>query len=61
MQNKTNEALESLRGALQQSAERLAKDPKAPNLYSNVAGDARFGSLRADPRFSNLLESLKPK
>lgn len=61
MQNKTNEALESLRGALQQSAERLAKDPKAPNLLSNLAGDARFSALRADPRFSILLESLKPK
>jgi tetratricopeptide (TPR) repeat protein len=61
MQHKTNEAMETLRGALQQNAERLAKDPKAPNLYDNVLSDARFASLRASPQFSNLLASMKPK
>jgi tetratricopeptide (TPR) repeat protein len=61
MQNKTNEALESLRSALQQNAERLAKDPKAPNIYSNIAGDARFATLRGDPRVSNLLQTMRPK
>jgi tetratricopeptide (TPR) repeat protein len=61
MQHKTNEAMETLRGALQQNAERLAKDPKAPNLYDNFLSDARFASLRASPQFSNLLASMKPK
>src|SRR4029453_10144306 len=55
MQNKTNEALESLRGALQQNAERLAKDPKAPNIPAGAAGDTRFALLHSMPQFSNLL------
>jgi thioredoxin-like negative regulator of GroEL len=61
MQNKTAEAIEMLRSALQQSSQRLARDPKSPNLYSNAIGDARFASLRAMPEFAKVLDSFKPK
>jgi len=47
-----------LRGALQQSAERLAKDPKAANLHSNVVTDPRFAALRGLPQFNSLIEAL---
>jgi hypothetical protein len=50
-----------LRSALQQSSQRLARDPKSPNLYSNAIGDARFASLRAMPEFAKVLDSFKPK
>jgi tetratricopeptide (TPR) repeat protein len=61
LQNKSPEAVDALRIALQQSAQRLTKDPKAANLYSNAVGDARFGTLRAHPDFAKLLDSFKPK
>jgi len=61
MQNKSNEAIATLRMALQQSAQRLERDPRSPNLYSNVLGDPRFAPLRALPEFSKVLDSFKPK
>ncbi len=61
MQNKSNEAIEMLRSALQQSSKRLERDPKAPNLYSNALGDARFAALRALPEFTKVLDTFKPK
>jgi tetratricopeptide (TPR) repeat protein len=61
LQNKTTQALETLRSALEQSSNRLERDPKAPNLYSNAVGDPRFAALRALPEFNKVLESFKPK
>jgi thioredoxin-like negative regulator of GroEL len=61
MQNKSNEAIASLRTALQQSSQRLARDPNSPNLYSNALGDPRFASLRPMPEFAKVLDSFKPK
>ncbi|HYV33209.1 MAG TPA: hypothetical protein VEO53_19130, partial [Candidatus Binatia bacterium] len=61
MQNKTTQALETLRSALQQSSQRLEHDPKAANLYSNALGDSRFAALRSLPDFAKLLDSFKPK
>jgi tetratricopeptide (TPR) repeat protein len=60
-QNKSTEALESLRGALQQSSQRLEKNPAALNLYSNALGDGRFAALRSLPDFNKVLDSFKPK
>lgn len=60
-QNKTAQALESLRTALQQSSKRLEKNPSALNLYSNALGDGRFASLRSQPEFSKLLDAHKPR
>ena len=60
-QNKTTQALDSLRTALQQSSQRLEKNPAALNLYSNALGDTRFASLRAQPEFTKLLDSHKPR
>ena len=51
----------SLRAALEQSAQRLEKEPKAANLYSNAVGDTRFAALRASPEFTKMLDSFKPK
>ena len=61
MQNKTTQALDTLRSALQQSSQRLEHDPKAANLYSNALGDSRFAALRSLPDFAKLLDSFKPK
>jgi thioredoxin-like negative regulator of GroEL len=61
LMNKTNEAIDALRNALQQSAKRQARDPNTPNLYSNALGDTRFGNLRALPEFAKVLDSFKPK
>lgn len=61
MQNKSTQAIATLRSALQQSSQRLARDPKAPNLYSNALGDARFAPLRALPEFTQVLDTFKPK
>jgi len=61
MLNKSNEAIETLRSALQQSSQRLARDPNSPNLYSNALGDPRFAALRPLPEFAKVLDSFKPK
>ncbi len=61
MQNKTTQALTTLQTALQQSSQRLERDPKAANLYSNAMGDTRFAALRGLPDFNKLLDSFKPK
>jgi thioredoxin-like negative regulator of GroEL len=59
--NKNTEAIQTLRTALEQSAQRLEKDPKSPNLYSNALGDSRFAPLRALPDYNKMLEGFKPK
>jgi thioredoxin-like negative regulator of GroEL len=61
MQNKSNQALATLRTALDQSAKRLATDGKAVNLYSNALSDQRFAALRGWPEFTKLIASYQPK
>jgi thioredoxin-like negative regulator of GroEL len=59
--NKTTEAMQTLRTALEQNSQRLVKDPNAPNLLSNVLTDARFASLRTLPDYNKMLETFKSK
>ncbi len=54
---KSQEAITSLRTALQLSNRRLAADPKAANLQATAAGDNRFASLRALPEFQKLVSA----
>ena len=61
MQNKTAESLDALRTALDQSSKRLKAEPTAPNLYSNLMGDGRFGVIRSSPEFAKLVDSYKGK
>ncbi|MCI0744834.1 MAG: DUF2723 domain-containing protein, partial [Verrucomicrobia subdivision 3 bacterium] len=57
--SKQTEAMASLREALTRSAQRLEKNPAAPNLYSNAQSDGRFNPLRALPEFQQLMASLQ--
>jgi hypothetical protein len=59
MQKKETQAIDSLRVALEASAKRLAKDPKAPNLHSNALVDSRLNSIRQSPGFQRLVASSK--
>ena len=59
--NKNAEALQSLRTALEQNSQRLAKDPASPNLLSNALTDVRFGPLRSLPDYAKLLDTFKAK
>jgi hypothetical protein len=45
--------------ALEASAKRLAKDPKAPNLHSNALIDSRLNNIRQSPGFQRLIASNK--
>jgi tetratricopeptide (TPR) repeat protein len=58
--NKQPQAMESLRKALQLSAQRLAREPNAANLYNNALADARLQVLRDTPEFQKLLADHKP-
>ena len=49
-------ALEALRRALQLSAERRLRDPKARDLSQEVRRDPRFNGLRGTPEFNRLVE-----
>ncbi len=51
----TNEALQSLRMALQLSDSRLATNSAATNLHVVAAGDARFLPLHGQPEFQALI------
>ncbi len=53
--SKSNEALGSLRAALDQNAKRLAGDRRAQNLYTNAVTDQRFASLRGWSEFNRVL------
>jgi len=55
MQNKSAEAVASLRQSLTRSRQRLEKNPGALNLYSNAETDPRFTALRQLPEFQQLL------
>ena len=59
VQNKSTQAVESLREALKYNASRRQRDPKANNLYSNALTDDRFASLRQTTQFQQLLDSYK--
>ena len=52
---KTNEALQSLSKALDLSAQRLAKQPKSPDLRRNAATNQSFASLHNRPEFQKLV------
>jgi beta-lactamase regulating signal transducer with metallopeptidase domain/tetratricopeptide (TPR) repeat protein len=52
---KSSEALAALKQALEQSAERLLRDPKARDLLKEARRDARFDTLRQTPEFKNLV------
>ncbi len=49
------EATQSLRRALELSAQRLARDPKQLDLRAKVIGDPRFSALRQSREFQELL------
>jgi hypothetical protein len=53
--NKINEALESLGKALDLSTQRLARQPKAPDLRKNAATNQQFASLHNRPEFQKLV------
>ena len=59
MQKRETQAIDSLRVALEASAKRLAKDPKAPNLHSNALIDSRLNNIRQSPGFQRLIASNK--
>jgi tetratricopeptide (TPR) repeat protein len=61
MQSKSNQAIENLRSALDQSAKRLTSDSNALNLYSNALTDQRFASLRGWTEFDRLMAGHQPK
>jgi Flp pilus assembly protein TadD len=52
---KTNEALQSLGKAVDLSAQRLTKQPKAPDLRKNAATNQSFASLHNRPEFQKLV------
>ncbi len=57
---KKTEGIASLSESLKQSAQRLAKNPKAANLYGNALTDPRFNGIRQSPEFQKLLAEQKP-
>jgi tetratricopeptide (TPR) repeat protein len=59
IQKKETQAIDSLRLALDASAKRLAKDPRAPNLHSNALVDWRLNNIRQSPAFQRLIASNK--
>jgi len=52
---KPAEALSALRRALDLSAKRLQRDPKARDLVANARKEERFGPLRQSPEFQKLV------
>ena len=61
LQSKSGPALDSLSNGLRLSADRLAKDPKAPNLFLSATADTRLASLHPLPEFQQILDAFKPK
>jgi thioredoxin-like negative regulator of GroEL len=57
---KPGEALQALRQALQLSAERRLRDPKARDLRAELQQDPRFAALRPLPEFKALVGRLSP-
>jgi tetratricopeptide (TPR) repeat protein len=58
--NMPSQALASLDQSLTRSAQRLARDSNAANLYSNAQSDQRFAPLRAAADFQKVLDKHKP-
>jgi DNA-binding SARP family transcriptional activator len=52
---KPNEALPALKRALELSAERLKRDPKARDLLAAARKEDRFAALRQTPEFKALV------
>jgi tetratricopeptide (TPR) repeat protein len=52
---KNAEALPALKRALELSAQRLQRDPKARDLSTDARQEARFTALRAMPEFQKLV------
>ncbi len=52
---KTTEGLSDLRQALNLSAQRLQRDPKAHDLLASARKEERFGALRQSPQFKQLV------
>ncbi len=57
--NKSSEALAALKQALDLSAARLKRDPKARDLLRDVRKDVRFDKLRQTPEFEKVVPSDK--
>jgi len=55
MLNDPDQAVAALRESLARSAQRLAANPAAPNLFSNAQSDPRFNTLRQLPAFQQLM------
>ena len=53
--NQPTQALLSLSESLRRNSQRLAKQPKAPNLYSNALQDEKLNSLRQLPDFQRMI------
>jgi tetratricopeptide (TPR) repeat protein len=47
-------AIDALKKALELNAKRLARDPKANDLRTNISSDGRFAALRDTPEFKTL-------
>ncbi len=52
---KAADSLAPLKKALELSAERLKREPKARNLLEQTRKDARFNALRPTPEFQKLV------
>ena len=53
--NQPMQALLSLSESLKRNSQRLAKQPKAPNLYSNALVDEKLNALRQLPDFQRMI------
>jgi tetratricopeptide (TPR) repeat protein len=58
---KSSEALAAMKQALERSAARLVRDPKARDLLQDARKDVRFNKLRQTPEFEELVPSDKAK
>jgi hypothetical protein len=59
--NMPSQAVVSLDESLTRSAQRLARDSNAANLYSNAQSDQRFAALRGVAEFQKVLDKHKPR
>lgn len=57
MQNKTTEAIASLRQSITLNRQRLAADPKASNIIPTIIADQRFARIKDLPEFQALVRT----